>query len=139
MKERIINFKLKWVYVQALIIGTIWSYRSIVVFENGGISEQEWNNKSKLIRIRNIDLNGRFEHMYLNNENDKEFWTWIIHDADGTTIKGNRFEDKWNGYHEIIFPNGDKQIGTLLNDRAFGDVKYISAKDGSIKITKCDN
>ena len=139
MKERIINTKLKWVYVQASIMGRICSYRSIVVYENGRISEQEWNNKSKLIRVRNIVINGSFEYLYIDKDNNKSFWTKIIHEADGTIQKGNIFEGKWNGYHETIFPNGDKQIGNALNNKAFGDVKYISAKDGSIKITTCDN
>ena len=139
MKEWIINTNLKWVYVQASILGMISSYRSIVVYENGRISEQEWNNKSKLIRIRNIHLNGSFEHMYIDKENSKSFWTWIIHEADGTIRKGNTFDNKWNGYHEIIFPNGDKKIWNVLKEWIFGDVKYISAKDGSIKITKYSN
>ena len=116
--------------MKATIYGKVNTFRQIEVYEDGDITEFEYDSSSSLGRWRTIYNNGYWEISYKDKETLLEYGPAKGYCADGTVFKGEMYEDKEYGYWEVFNAHGYWEIGELFDGEAIGEWKIIK-KDGT--------
>ena len=108
------------------------TFRTITVFEDGQIREEEWNSESEFRRSRTIFANGQWELSF----RDKDFLVCgyrVVYYANGDVSYGETYKGKWHGILVYTYPDGRREIGEVFNGKNFGDWRVIE-KDGTERI-----
>ena len=106
------------------------TFRTITVFEDGEIREQERNSKSKFKRSRTIFDDGQWVVSY-KDKDDLDCGYTVVYFTDGDVWRGEKYKGKWHGIREeVTYAVGEKQNGEVFNDKRFGDWRFIE-KDGN--------
>ena len=138
MHEGVTAENIKFVSVTAIIFGDTNSFRSISVYEDGQIREQEYHSKSSLSRRRIIYGDGNWVISYNDINTGQDYGFKTIYFTDGNVIKGETYNDAWHGYYEDTHANGYKEVGQRFHGKAFGEWKKV-LKGETVEIIKYDD
>ena len=116
------------------VLEGVLTYRTIVVFGDGEIREQEWNTKSSFIRQRTIYADGQWQLGYT-DKNHLACGYKVTYFTDGLVYWGEQYEDKWHGMRVDCYTDGRREIGEVFKNSKFGDWKVVE-KDGTERMDK---